>query len=324
MFNNGQTIGKYEILEPLGQGGLSQIYKARGPDGKLVTLKFPSPVLVGDPSTYERFKREFAIGQKLMHPAFPRARAFEDSPSGPFLVLEYVSGNSLRSCLVPDQALPLDQVLSIAIQLSEALDYIHKNGIYHRDLKPENIILDSSGKIHILDFGIALLEGARRVTWGSLSDAFGTADYMSPEQIQGKRGDARTDIYSLGIILYEMLTGRVPFSGDNPLAVMSQHMTSTPPAPRKINPHIPAGMEAIILKSIRRNADERYQTAEDLSNDLQHLDSLDLSQFQFGPERRSRTVLTDRQIWTLTAIIAAAFLAVAALIIVIIFLIKRG
>jgi serine/threonine-protein kinase len=317
MYNNGEKIGKYEILERLGQGGLSQIYKARTADDGLVTLKFPSPALLGDPSTYERFKREFSIGQKLMHPAFPRAIAFEDSSDGPFLVLQYVEGNALRTYLNADQPLPMDQGLSIAFQLSEALDYIHKNGIYHRDLKPENIIVDSSGKIHILDFGMALLEGARRVTWDSLSDAFGTADYMSPEQIQGKRGDARTDIYSLGIILYAMLTGRVPFSGDNPLAVMSQHMTATPPAPRKINPDIPANLEAIVLKSIRRDPGERYQTAEDLSNDLQHLDSLDLSQFQFAPQRRSRTVITDRQIWTLTATIALAFLAIAALIVVI-------
>lgn len=324
MFKNGERVGKYEIIESLGQGGVSQIYKARARDSSLVALKFPSPVLIGDPATYQRFRREFAIGQKLTHPAFPRALSFEYSPDGTFLVLEYVEGNPLRRRLHSGQPLPLDQAVSIATQLTEALEYIHKNGVYHRDLKPENIILDPSGRIHIIDFGVALLEGARRVTWGSLSEAFGTADYMSPEQIQGKRGDARTDIYALGIILYEMLTGRVPFNGDNPLAIMSQHMTSTPTPPRKINSSIPPSLEAVVLKSIRRDPSERYQTAGELLADLQRLDQLDLSRFQFGPQRRLGSVPADLRVWVLSITIALAFLAIAALIVVVVFLVKRG
>ena len=146
-------------------------------------------------------------------------------------------------------------------------------------MKPENIIIGPDGRLHIIDFGSSLLEGSRRVTWRFGSDTFGTPDYMAPEQIQGKRGDVRTDVYALGIILYELLTGTVPFHGDNALSVMNQHLTAIPISPRKLQSSIPPKIEAIIFKSIRRNPDERYQSASELLNDLKHFADIDLSQF---------------------------------------------
>ncbi len=323
MFKPGDIISGYKIIKPLSKGGFSQIYKASDPDDKLVILKFPDPSLIGDLATYERYRREFAIGQKLNHLAIPKAISRVESTDGEFLVLEYVDGKSLRTYIGENAPLPLNEALSIVDQLAEVIDYLHAHGVYHRDLKPENIIIGPDGKIHIVDFGSALLEGTRRVTWRFGSNTFGTPDYMAPEQIQGKRGDARTDVYALGIIIYEMLTGTVPFRGDNALSIMNQHLTANPIMPRKLQPSIPPGIEAVILKSIRRNPDERYQSASALRHDLKHFADLDLSQFLLEPEPAARGMLTDRQIWVRSILIFIAFLAIAALIVLIVYLVKH-
>lgn len=322
-FKAGDTVCEYKIIEAVGQGGFSHIFKASGPEGKLVILKFPDASLLGDPATYERFRRESEIGQKLDHPAIPRVLALGESPDGIFLVLEFVEGKTLRSYIWDNAPLPIEDALSIAEQLADTLEYLHAHDVYHRDLKPENIIIGPDGKIHIIDFGSALLEGTRRVTWGLGSNALGTPDYMSPEQIQGKRGDARTDIYALGIILYELLTGTVPFRGDNALSVMNQHLTASPTPPRKLQPTIPLGVEAIVLKAMRRNPDSRYQLASDLEHDLEHYADLDLSQFPREPEPAARGVLTGHQILVQSAIIFIAFLVFAALIVLIVYLLHR-
>jgi serine/threonine-protein kinase len=312
MLDKGAVVCGYEIMEPIGSGGLSQNYKARSPDGTFVTLKFPSTELVGDPATYERFLRELKIGQKLSHPAIPRALSINENKTGPCLALEYIEGKSLRKLLLEDAPLSLEQSLDFISQLAEAVSYLHSHGVYHRDLKPENIIVDSHSKIHIVDFGIALLQGARRVTWQNLSDALGTPDYMAPEQIQGKRGDARTDLYALGILL--------PFHGDNALAVMHQHLTATPPLPRQSNPEIPPNLEAIIMKAVRKNPKERYQSAGAFLADIKNYQELDISQFPRGPEQVAGLV-TNRQIWILAGAIAFGFVAIIALIVIIAFLI---
>jgi eukaryotic-like serine/threonine-protein kinase len=316
MFEKGTLVYGYEILEPIGSGGLSQNYKARGSNGSLVTLKFPTPELVGDPATYERFLRELKIGKQLVHPAIPRTISIIEKHEGPCLVMEYIEGRSLRNILQEHLPLALEKSLDITSQLAEALVYLHSNGVYHRDLKPENVLIDSCGKVHIIDFGIALLRGARRVTWRNLSDVLGTPDYMAPEQIQGKRGDSRTDLYALGMMLYEMLTGAIPFHGDNALSIMHQQLTVTPPLPRQSNPAIPPHIEEIIMKSIRKNPNERYQSAEAFLSDLKNYDELDVSNL---PRRKEKTtgVITNRQIWVLGGIIAFVFLAIFGLIIII-------
>lgn len=323
MFKEGEIVCGYKILECLGKGGFSQIYKASDPDGKPVILKFPDLSLISDPATYERFRREFAIGQKLDHPAIPRAINLVESSEGLFIVLNYIEGKSLRSFINDNAPLPLNKALSIADQLVELVDYLHAHGVCHRDLKPENIIIGSSGELHIIDFGSSLLEGTRRVTWRFGSDTFGTPDYMAPEQIQGKRGDVRTDVYALGIILYELLTGTVPFHGDNALSVMNQHLTANPLSPRKLQSSIPLEIEAIVLKSIRRNPDERYQFASELRNDLKHFADIDLSQFLTDPERKSTGVLTDSQIWIGTILLSIAFLILISLILLVVYIMQR-
>lgn len=316
MFEKGARVYGYEILEEIGTGGLCQTYKARGDDGSLVTLKFPSLALVGDPATYERFLRESKIGKQLVHPSVPHAISVFENCEAPCLVLEYVEGKSLRSILQERAPLSLEESLDIISQLLAALVYIHSRGVYHRDLKPENMLIDSNGKVHIIDFNLALLQGARRVTWRNLSEVMGTPDYISPEQIQGKRGDARTDLYALGIIFYEMLTGTVPFRGDNALSVMNQHLTALPPPPRQSNPAIPANIESIIMKSIRKNPKERYQSAEAFLADLKNYKELDVFNLPSKPEKVTG-VITNRQIWITGVLIALGFLAVVGLIVII-------
>ncbi len=316
MYEKGAMIYGYEILEEIGSGGLCQTYKARSDDGSFVTMKFPSLALVGDPATYERFLRESKIGKLLVHPAVPHAISVFENCEAPCLVLEYVEGKSLRSILQARAPLSLEESLGIINQLLEALVYIHNRGVYHRDLKPENVLIDSQGNVHIIDFNLALLQGARRVTWRNLSDIMGTPDYISPEQIQGKRGDARSDLYALGIILYEMLTGTVPFRGDNALSVMNQHLTVTPPLPRQSNPAIPSNIEFIIMKSIRKNPKERYQSAEAFLNDLKNYKELDASNFPRRPEKVAG-VITNRQLWIMGGLIAFGFLVIVGLIIII-------
>jgi eukaryotic-like serine/threonine-protein kinase len=317
MLTNGQHIDRYEITGILGNGPFSQTYKARTTEGQEVSLKFPAPALIGEPGTYERFRREYAIGQELDHPAIPRAIAFADTPEGPFIAFEYVEGRSLREALNAQTTIPLPQALDIALKVARALAFCHARGVFHRDLKPENVIVGPEGDVHIMDFGIALMEQARRITWQAFSQAMGTPDYMAPEQIQGKRGDARTDIYALGMILYEMTTGHLPFSGDNALAILSQHLRAAPVSPLTYNSALPPGVEAIIMKAIRRNPDERYETAEEMAQDLDHYEDLELSQFPAGREAPVRAALGERQILLVGLGITVGFLVLVALIVLI-------
>ncbi|HXY74255.1 MAG TPA: serine/threonine-protein kinase [Dehalococcoidales bacterium] len=323
ILKKGDRVCGCDIIEPLGRGGLSNSYKASTADGKLVTLKIPSPELIGDVATYERFRREFKIGEELSHPAIPHAFSFNETPEGPCIILEYVDGTSLREYLNQKQGLTLAEVLSISRQLTQAIFYLHTHGVIHRDLKPENILISTENKIYIVDFGIALLQGARRVTWTGLSESMGTPDYMAPEQIQGKRGDTRTDIYAMGVILYEMLTGTVPFHGDNAMSIMHQHLTADPAPPTKINAAVPPTLEKIVLKCIRRNPGERYQSASALLNDLEHYEELDTTKFALGREQKARGIVTNRQIWTVGISVAAGFLLLVVIILIISFLTKH-
>jgi serine/threonine-protein kinase len=316
MYKKGEFVYDYEIVEPLGSGAICQTYKAVGPNGKFVTMKFPSLAMVGDASTYEHFLREAKIGKQLVHPAIPRTISLFENCEAPCLILEYIEGHTLRSILADHAPFSLEEASWITRQLASALIYLHNHGVYHRDLKPENVLLDSTGRVHIIDFGIALLEGARRVTWRNLSDVLGTPDYISPEQIQGKRGDARSDLYSLGIMFYEMLTGAVPFSGENATAVMNQHLTVAAGLPSKINPAIPPNIDAIIMKSIRKDPKERYQTAESYLDDLKNYKELDTSNFPTKKEKVTG-VVTNRQIWVFSGLIALGFIVITGIIILI-------
>jgi serine/threonine-protein kinase len=269
-FRPGQAVDHYTISESLGQGAYAETYKAVDTStGGTVVLKFPNPQLFADPGLFSRYQREVDIARRLDHPGVQRSMDVGDSRTEPYLVLEYVDGENLRSRLRRiGGPVDVDQVLDWGGQLARALEYLHGQGIVHRDLKPENVLVDQAGTVKIADFGTALIKGARRLTWRHLSESLGTPDYMSPEQVQGERGDARSDIYAWGVMMYEMLTGRVPFEGDNWMAVMQGHLQRTPTPIRKVRPDVPPALEAIVLTAMRRYPEHRYQSAAELVQDL--------------------------------------------------------
>ncbi len=214
--------------------------------------------------------------------------------------------------------MPLARGVDILEQMCAALARAHDLGVVHRDLKPENILVTTEGRLKIADFGTAMLEGARRLTWKHLSESLGTPDYMSPEQVQGERGDARSDVYAWGVMMYEMLTGRVPFKGDNWMAVMAGHLSGDPKPIHKLRPDVPPGLEAVVGHAMRRYPEHRYQSAAELLADLERVDNLDPSHYDTSPEKpmggMAATESTKR-LWAFVAMIAAIFAGIVAVII---------
>ncbi len=259
----GTTIGQYTLERSIGAGGMGAVYIAHDSAGKEVIVKFPHISVIGDPALYQRYQRELEIGRTLHHPRLQRVLDSGDFEGHPYMVTDYIVGQSLRAYLDEHAPLPISETIHILDELCQGLAYCHEHKIFHRDLKPENIVINPQGDVFIIDFGIALLQGARRITWAGLTATVGTPDYMAPEQIEGKRGDARTDIYALGAMGYEMLSGQPPFTGDNPLAVMNQHLYGTIHPLPELNPAIPATLDAVIEKALRREPEHRYATADE-------------------------------------------------------------
>jgi serine/threonine-protein kinase len=303
----GAELDGFHIREVIGHGAFSDVYLADDPQGREVVLKVPHDTIIGDTQTFDRFRREMEIAKKLDHPGIQRSYDLGAHRSRPYLVMEYVMGETLRDLLHRQKKLPITKAIDFTEQLADAMAYAHAQGVYHRDLKPENILVTPEGRVVVTDFGIALLSGARRLTWRWLTSAVGTPDYMAPEQIQGKRGDARTDVYAMGIMLFEMLTGHVPWEGDNPLAVMQQHLTAPVPELRSINPDMPPPLDAIVRKGLRKDPDERYQDAGEMLEDLRHWQDLDLTQYVFAPEAPVKRE-TERGLWLLVAALSVGFL----------------
>ena len=319
-FPAGTKLDRYEVLEPLGEGAYAETYRARDTEtGATVVLKCPNPQLFSDPALFQRYRRETEIARQLDHPGVQRSVDLGGTRTEPYLVLEYVDGESLRLAarrLGP--CLPVATVVDWGRQLAEALSYLHAHGIVHRDLKPENVLVSAEGRLKIADFGTAMLTGARRLTWKHLSDSLGTPDYMSPEQVQGERGDARSDIYSWGVLMYELLTGRVPFRGDNWLAVMAGHLQGTPERIRKHRPDVPAALEAVVLHAMRRLPENRYQRVEEIVADLDRLDSLDPAGYDLAPEAPiggMAAVGSERRLWLFAGGIALGFVVLVVLIV---------
>jgi serine/threonine-protein kinase len=202
----------------------------------------------------------------------------DENQSRVYMVMEWVDGKLLRTIMSEQRPMPQDRAIQIVIDVCGALQHIHSRGVAHRDLKPENIMVGDGDKIKLIDFGIASKSDARRLTFAKLSQVMGTPDYISPEQVKGKRGDGRSDLYSLGIILYEMLTGKVPFSGTNPFATMNLRLMNNPPPPRSINSEITPELQEIIYRAMEREPTNRYKTADEFTWDLAHPDQVGVAE----------------------------------------------
>jgi serine/threonine protein kinase len=278
MLQIGDQFDHFHIRTHIAQGGMSDIYRAYDLlTGKEVVLKIPNRASIGDPAQYERFQRELEVMRTLDHPAIQKGIDSGQFNATPYLVTRLISGESMRALVNAQAPMAAEPALALIIKIAAGLAHCHEHGIIHRDLKPENILITPEGDPVILDFGLALTRKAYRVTYANLSGAAGTPDYMAPEQIEGQRGDQRTDIYALGTMLYELLTGHLPFEGDNPMAVMALHLQAHAPRLDRAVPDIPPGLAALVARALQRNADDRYPTMAALIQDLEHPEAVDLS-----------------------------------------------
>ena len=274
----GDLLDHYRIEAIVARGGMGILYRATDLQlDRPVAIKVPSAELESDPILLERFHREQEIGYELNHPGV--VRTFErEEHSRIYMVMEWAEGRLLRSILTAERKLPIERAVKLASSLCDALDYMHKHAVVHRDLKPENIMVDAEDRVKIIDFGIAMKEDARRLTHVNLATAMGTPDYISPEQVKGLRGDHRCDIYSLGVILYEMLTGQVPFAGSNPLLAMNDRILKDPKPACKLNPEIGPALQEVLDRALERDPRHRYSTAADMAWDLEHQEQVDVAQ----------------------------------------------
>jgi eukaryotic-like serine/threonine-protein kinase len=313
-YEAGDTLDHYRLEAAIAHGGMSVLYRATDLNsGRQVAIKVPLPEMEADPVLIERFKREQEIGQELDHPGVVKSFNSEER-SRLYMVIEWVDGRLLRTILNEEKKLPTERAVQIALGIGDALDYMHKRGIVHRDLKPENVMVGDGDQIKLIDFGIAMKEEARRLTFVNVSSLLGTPDYISPEQVKGARGDQRSDIYAVGIMLYEMLTGRVPFVGPNPLAVMNERILNDVTPPRQLNPEISPQLEEILYRALEREPRHRYATASEMMWDLEHQEQVGIEPRGEKPVKLAGRKLNKKVLlYTAMALVPAVLFALMLL-----------
>src|SRR5437764_3838068 len=265
--------GRYQLGEVLGYGGMAEVHRGRDVRmGREVAIKLLRPDLARDPSFQGRFRREAQAAAALSHPAivavYDTGEDHHDGVVTPYIVMEYVEGRTLRDVLASEGRLLPQRALEITAQICAALEQAHRAGIVHRDIKPANVMLTSTGEVKVMDFGIARAVTGSSSTMTQTAAVIGTAHYLSPEQARGEHVDARSDIYSTGCLLYELVTGAPPFSGDTPVAVAYQHVREDPIPPSAYDQSMPPQVDAVVLKAMAKNPINRYQSADEMREDL--------------------------------------------------------
>src|SRR5690242_13216271 len=269
-----QVLGeRYEIGGVLGRGGMAEVHRGRDLRlGREVAVKVLRSDLARDPSFQVRFRREAQAAASLNHPAivavYDTGEDRTTSGATPYIVMEYVEGETLRDVIRREGHLSPERAMSLAADICGALDFSHRNGIVHRDVKPGNVMITPQGAVKVMDFGIARAVSDSAATMTSTAAVIGTAQYLSPEQARGEGVDARSDVYAAGCVLYELITGEPPFTGDSPVAVAYQHVREDPKAPSSVNPAVSPTVDAIVLKALAKGPANRYQSAAEMRSDM--------------------------------------------------------
>lgn len=267
----------------------------------------------GDQVFVDRFQREQEIGKHLDHPGVMKVFA-DDHRSQNYMVMEWVEGKLLRQILNEERKLSQERAARIALGICHSLGYIHGHGIVHRDLKPEHVMVDDKDRVKLIDFGLAAQIGARRITFAKLPQGLASPEYISPEQVQGKRADARSDLYALGVMLYEMATGRGPFQGSNAFEIMNDRLLNSPVPPREIDPSISPHLQEVIYRALEREPQYRYANAHDFAFDIEHLDQVGVAERPEFQDWKKRRTSKKRKVLLCTAIVLIPLLIFALLL----------
>src|SRR5947209_6137043 len=258
--------GRYQILRKLGAGGMANVYLAEDQElGRRVAIKILNDRHANDEQFVERFRREAKNAAGLSHPNIVSIYDRGEAENTYYIAMEYLDGRSLKELVVARGPLPVEDVIAFTRQVLAALRFAHRKGVVHRDIKPHNVMADADGRLKVTDFGIARAGASQMTEAGSI---IGTAQYLSPEQARGAAVDQRSDLYSIGVVLYEMLTGEVPFNGETPVEIAMRHLSDTPQPPSTKRPEIPPDLDMIVLRALAKNPDDRFQTAEEMDADL--------------------------------------------------------
>jgi serine/threonine protein kinase len=310
----GSTFaGRYQIIEELGKGGMGKVYKAldKEIDGK-VALKLIKPEVAADKNTIKRFQNELKFARKISHRNVCRMYDLNKEEGSYYITMEYVPGEDLKSTIRRVGPLGAGKTIFIAKQVCEGLEEAHRLDVVHRDLKPQNIMIDKEGNARIMDFGIARSVAGKGITGAGVM--IGTPEYMSPEQAEVKEVDERSDIYSLGVILYEMVTGRVPFEGETPLGIAMKHKSEVPKNPKELNAQVPDDLSRVILMCLEKDKGKRYQSASALRSELEKIEKGIPTTERIVPKRKP---MTSREItvkFNLKKLVLPAVAVIAVLV----------
>jgi serine/threonine-protein kinase len=312
--NIGDQLDHYRIDSVVARGNVATVYRGTDPrTGRPVALKIPHPDMEGDQEFFERFEREQEIGKTLDHPGVMKVIA-DDHRTGKYMVMEWADGKLLSQMLKEEKKLSPERAVKIAIGIAHALGYIHNHGIVHRSLNPKHIMVDAQDHVKLIHFGVAAKTGARRITFTKLPAGMDAPQYASPEQVAGKRDDARSDLYALGVILYEMVTGQSPFRGSDAFSILNDRLMNHPAPPREIDPAISPQLQEVIYRAMEREAQNRYANAHDFAADLEHLDKVGIADRCELRDWKKRRTPATRKVLLYFAVILVPLLIFALLL----------